>query len=82
MKCIFCGGKIEKKNATFIYEDLNNYILIENVPAEVCTQCDEKTYSPKVTKELLKVTKHKSQPKKTINVPVFDFSDRELTHSN
>ena len=60
MKCIFCGGKLEKKIVTFYYyEEDGKYLLVENVPAEVCTKCGEKIYSPKVTDELLKFARNK-----------------------
>jgi YgiT-type zinc finger domain-containing protein len=76
MKCVFCGGKVEKKKITFSYEEDDKYLLVENVPAEVCTKCGEKTYSPKVVDELLKFTKDEFQPIKTVEVPVFDFAER------
>jgi YgiT-type zinc finger domain-containing protein len=74
MKCVFCGGKVEKKMVTFSYEEDEKYLLVEHVPAEVCTQCGERTYSPQVTDELLKFAKKESKPAKTIEVPVFDFA--------
>lgn len=74
MKCVFCGGKVEKMLVTFSYEEEDKYLLVEHVPAEVCTQCGERTYSPEVTDELLKFAKKESKPVKTIEVPVFDFA--------
>ncbi|MCX5886442.1 MAG: YgiT-type zinc finger protein [Proteobacteria bacterium] len=76
MKCVFCGGRVEKKKVTFVYEEDNKYLLVEDVPAEVCTKCGEKTYSPKVTDELLRFAKSKSKPVKTIKVPVFEFAEK------
>ena len=76
MHCVFCGGKVEKKRVTFSYDEDNKYLLVENVPAEVCTKCGEKTYSPEVTDELLRFTRNKFQPAKIIEVPVFDFAER------
>jgi len=76
MKCVFCGGKVEKKRVTFSYEEDSKYLLVENVPAEVCTKCGEKTYSPEVTDNLLRFAKNKFQPVKIIQVPVFDFAER------
>jgi YgiT-type zinc finger domain-containing protein len=73
MKCIFCGGKLERKNVTFNYEEDNKYLFVENVPAEVCTSCGEKTYSPDVTDKLLKYSKKQLKPSKTIEVPVYSF---------
>ncbi|MCJ7578430.1 MAG: type II toxin-antitoxin system MqsA family antitoxin [candidate division Zixibacteria bacterium] len=76
MKCVFCGGRVEKKKVTFSYEEDSKYLLVKNVPAEVCTKCGEKTYSPEVTDELLRFAKEKFKPVKTIKVPVFDYTSR------
>ena len=73
MKCVFFGGKVVKRNVAFIYEKGDKYIIVENVPAEVCIKCGEKTYSPKVTDELLKFAKNEFPPVKTMEVPVFNF---------
>ena len=73
-KCVFCGGRVEKKSVTFTYEAAGNFLFVEHVPAEVCTKCGEKTYSPEVTDELLKFAKKKTKPAKILNVPVFDFA--------
>ncbi|MBU1626019.1 type II toxin-antitoxin system MqsA family antitoxin [bacterium] len=76
MACVFCGGKIESKKVTFMYENGNKSLFVENVPAEVCVNCGERTYSPEVTKELLKLAKEDHKPTKTIQVPVFDFAGK------
>ncbi len=73
MKCIFCGGSMAKKDVIFHYEDDNKYLFIENVPAEVCNSCGEKTYSPDVTDKLLRYSKKQFKPSKTIEVPVYSF---------
>ncbi len=74
MKCVFCGGKVESHNVTFIYNGNGDYLLVENVPAEVCSQCGERTYSPEVTDDLLRLAKRKIQPAKTVEVPVIDYA--------
>jgi YgiT-type zinc finger domain-containing protein len=76
MSCVFCGGKLISKKVTFIYEDDDQFFVIRNVPAEVCTQCGEKTYSPEITDEIMKFAKQRFQPKKLIKVPVFDYGQR------
>ncbi|MFQ5632645.1 MAG: YgiT-type zinc finger protein [bacterium] len=53
MSCVFCGGEIESRNVTFVYDENDDYFFIENMPAEVYVRCGEKTYSPEVTDELL-----------------------------
>ena len=74
MNCVFCGNKVIRKNVNFIYEEGNKYIIVEKVPAEVCTKCGEKTYSPEVTDELLRFAKDEFPPEKIVEVPVFNFN--------
>jgi YgiT-type zinc finger domain-containing protein len=76
MKCVFCGGIVEKKNTTFNYEEEDKYMVIKNVPTEVCTKCGEKTYSPAITDDLLRFAKHEFNPIALIEVPVYDYADR------
>ncbi len=76
MRCVFCGGNVEKKKVTFCYDEDDKYLFIENVPAEVCMKCGEKTYSPEVTDELLRFARDEFKPVKTIKVPVFNFAER------
>lgn len=75
MRCVFCGGETRKMCVTFSYEEKGKYFLVENVPAEVCEHCGEKTYSPDVADELLKFSKDKFKPVKKREVPVFDFAE-------
>ena len=76
MPCVFCGGKVEEKRVTFTYEEDDKCLLVENVPAEVCTECGEKTYSPEVTDQLLRFAKEEFRPIRKIVVPVFDYAER------
>lgn len=79
MKCIFCGGETIAKKTSFVYEGDDEYLVIENVPAEICMKCGEKTYSPEVTDELLGFSKKRFEPVKTIEVPVFDYAERSFS---
>lgn len=74
MRCVFCGGRVEKRMVTFSYEEEDKHLLVEHIPAEVCDKCGEKTYSPEVVDELLRFAKDKVKPVKVIEVPVFDFA--------
>lgn len=76
MRCTFCGGNVEERKVTFSYETPDKFLLVENVPAGVCTKCGERTYSPKVADELLRFVKAEARPTKTITVPVFDFASK------
>lgn len=75
-KCVFCGGNVSEEQVTFVYDDDDKYFFVEHVPAEVCTKCGERTYSPEVTEDIFKFAKRKVKPAKTVEVPVFDFAEK------
>jgi YgiT-type zinc finger domain-containing protein len=74
MKCVFCGGTVVKREVTFTYEEDDKYLIVEHVPAEVCTRCGEKTYSPEVTDGLLRFARKEVKPARKIEVPVYDYA--------
>lgn len=78
MKCVFCGGSLHRENVTFVHDYGDRLLLIENVPAEVCEQCGEKTYSPEITDEIIKFARQQFKPARTVEVPVFDYQHQVL----
>ena len=54
-KCAICGGKTEHKHIDLPLELRNKFLVVKNVPAEVCTQCGEIYYSVDVAKKLEKI---------------------------
>ncbi|MBN1626983.1 MAG: type II toxin-antitoxin system MqsA family antitoxin [Deltaproteobacteria bacterium] len=73
MKCAFCGGEVEKRHVTFTYDEDGKYFIIENVPAEVCVKCGEKTYSTEITDELLRMAREKASPVRKTE-PLYEFT--------
>jgi YgiT-type zinc finger domain-containing protein len=76
MKCLFCGGDLKKEKVAFVYDEEGKYLAVENIPAEVCLKCGEKTYAPETTRELLNYARNHYRPAKTIAMPVFDFAEQ------
>lgn len=69
-KCYLCQGDLEKKFVTVEREWEGKKIIIENVPAEVCDQCEEKYFDPDTTLKLEKIKKASGFPQeKTISIP-------------
>jgi YgiT-type zinc finger domain-containing protein len=52
--CLMCKGDLEKGNVNHIV-DLDNFIIIKNVPAKVCKQCGENYLEHKVALEIEKI---------------------------
>lgn len=40
-RCYFCGGKLESKSATIPFVMSDSVVVVKNVPAQVCVQCNE-----------------------------------------
>jgi YgiT-type zinc finger domain-containing protein len=46
-------------------------LIVEGVPAKVCSRCGEKIFSPAVTQKLQNLAKRRRKPARTRRVPVF-----------
>lgn len=50
-RCYFCGGKLKQSTTTLPFVVGLKVVVIKNVPAEVCSQCNE----PVMTSEVAEV---------------------------
>ena len=55
MTCFFCKGQTIETTTKFIVDLGNCVVIVKNVPARVCQQCGEATYSNDVAKRLEKI---------------------------
>ena len=68
--CYFCRkGVLEEKKVTVDFRWGTRLIIIEEVPAKVCSECGEKYYSAKVAKEMDKIA-IEGRKDKVIEVPL------------
>lgn len=57
MKCVVCKTGTTKKGKTnTMLERDGNFIIVKDIPADVCTQCGEAYFDEKTTKALLHIT--------------------------
>jgi len=53
MICLTCKGNFHEDNNISSMVELNNrYLIIKNVPAQVCKQCGEASYNHKTAKRI------------------------------
>ena len=71
--CAFCGGDIQEKIVTVVKEHDGDVLIIEHVPAGVCTQCGEKEYEAGVAAKLERILKERKAVQKEKLIPVADF---------
>jgi len=50
--CHFCGGEVIRQRIDVMRRWKGHYVLIENVPAHVCTQCGERYYDAVVAEAM------------------------------
>lgn len=52
MKCMFCGGEMEKKNVPYSIDRRGYHLYLREVPACVCSQCGENYFEEEDVEEI------------------------------
>ena len=74
-KCHVCGGETAREE--FVSEVLevgNRRVLVEHIPALVCTRCGEATFSRETTERIRLLVHGASRPDKTVPLEVFELA--------
>ena len=69
--CEYCGGPIVEKRVTLHRKVKGNYVLIENVPAGVCTRCGARYFAANVLKTIEESIRGRKQAEREVVVPVY-----------
>jgi YgiT-type zinc finger domain-containing protein len=69
--CEYCGGQIVEKRVDLHRKFNGKYILIENVPAGVCTECGTRYYAANVLKTLEEAIHGRLPAQQEVLVPVY-----------
>jgi len=71
--CEYCKGTIVEKSVTLHRKVKGNYVLIENVPAGVCTECGTRYYAANVLKTIEESLRGRRQAEREETVPIYSF---------
>ncbi len=71
--CEYCGGRIVEKRVTLHRKVHGQYVLLENVPAGVCTQCGTRYYAANVLKTIEESLRGRRQAEREVVVPVYSL---------
>jgi YgiT-type zinc finger domain-containing protein len=69
-----CGAtqaQAELVNEVFLID--GKFVLVEQIPALVCAQCGEMTFSRETTEKIRRMVHGEAQPVKTVQLDVFAF---------
>lgn len=75
MLCEVCG--IGTRQQRLIRHSLSvgdSLVVVEHVPAEVCSHCGETTLRPEVVDSLQKTVWRSQTPKRVVETPVYEFA--------
>ena len=73
-RCHVCGStEAKKKYANEIFQIDNKPVLVEHIPAVVCTRCGEETFSRETTERIRRMVHGEAKPVKSISMEVFTF---------
>ena len=76
MQCPRCKGDVAARLIRYVQEYKGDVIIIENVPAEVCTQCGEPLIRPDVAEKIQKlVWEQPGSKRKKVAVASYDFAE-------
>jgi hypothetical protein len=67
--------KLTKQYVTYTIELDGKFYIVENVPASVNEETGEQYFAPETVEQLQKKIRGDALPIKTLETPVFDFSD-------
>jgi len=74
-KCPFCSGELEERVVTHPQSYQGKVYILENVPAEVCSQCGEVLLRPEVLEKMQQLVWSGVAPRRTTQVPVYDLAE-------
>jgi YgiT-type zinc finger domain-containing protein len=63
-----------ERNVTYTLEVEGQIVVVENVPARICEETGEQYFSPETVERLQELIWEEKEPKRTIEVPVFEFA--------
>lgn len=79
--CAVCGCNQSRTDLVDeVFKVEGEYVLVEGIPAEVCTRCGEQSVSME-TAETVRCAVKEAAPKRTVQMRVFEFASKETVQS-
>lgn len=71
-QCIACGSRVAHKGTVSeVFQVEGRRILVEHIPAEICSRCGEPTFSSETAERVRQVVHGEGQPVKTVPMDVY-----------
>ena len=74
-KCHVCGStEYREELVNEVFQIDGKPILVENIPAQVCTRCGEEIFARETTEKVRLLVHGKAKPIKSVQVDVFAYA--------
>jgi YgiT-type zinc finger domain-containing protein len=70
--CRYCKGRLEPRRVNRLQEYQSRWILVEDLPSLVCTQCGEQYYTPQVHDFVVTLLQSQPRPVRTGTLNIYD----------
>ncbi len=74
-RCPFCGGDTAPGWTSSCDTEGEMPVLITHIPALICGQCGEETWTSRVAREIERLVNERPRPSRTVSVPVYELAD-------
>jgi HTH-type transcriptional regulator / antitoxin MqsA len=72
--CHVCGSKeAHEETVSEVFFIDEKPVLVENIPAQVCSQCGEATFDRETTEKIRRMLQEKKIPVKSVAMDVYAF---------
>lgn len=78
MKCLVCHWEMVERKVTVDLRIGDELVIVEGVPATVCSHCGERVFAPRVARSLQALAKQRKKASRTLKVPVFSMDKAAL----
>lgn len=55
MKCLYCGGEMERSVSTYTVDRKDYHLFIKEIPAYICARCGEKYFGEEEVEAIQKL---------------------------
>jgi YgiT-type zinc finger domain-containing protein len=74
-ECHVCGNRTSSiSEVSEVFELDGRRVLVEHVPAEVCSRCGEAVFSAETAEKIRRLVHGHAKPTSTLSVEVFEFA--------
>jgi YgiT-type zinc finger domain-containing protein len=71
-RCMYCHGHLELRRVNRLQQYQGRWVIIENLPTLVCTQCGEHYYTPQTHDLVVSLIRGFTQPERTELINIYN----------